>query len=140
MENYQNKYFDEIERKKYKDFNTFFESDEFNKIGEEDEEMQRKIFYYYALKYSSERSKNINQLYIDLKKIMVKMDMEQYKKYDPECFIFIVNNYLEKIQIFISENKFFEVKKNYNDLRDILKLFQSQFIKKKNAQKKFLKI
>ena len=39
-------YVKKIEEKKYKDFDSFFESDEFNKI--EDLEIKRKVFYYFA--------------------------------------------------------------------------------------------
>lgn len=134
MEKYIGKYMNEIEVKKFQNFDTFFESDEFNSIN--NEEIKRKLFYYYALKYSSERNKNILQLYIDLKKILEKMENIDYlKNYDKECYIAIINNYIEKIQLFIAENKFFKMDENYNHLRDIIKLFKDQYKNKKKCVK-----
>ena len=64
----------------FQSFDGFYESDEYSKI--ENEEIKRKLFYYYALKFSSERNKNIKKLYIDLKKIMDKINkhLDNFKK------------------------------------------------------------
>ena len=46
-----------IDDKKCKTFESFYESDGFSTI--DNEETKRKLFYYYALKFSSERNKDI---------------------------------------------------------------------------------
>ena len=129
-----------IESNNFQSFDAFYESDEYNKI--ENEEIKRKLFYYYALKFSSERNKNIQQLYIDLKKITDKIKQnESLQKYDKECYIIIINNYLEKIEMFIAEKTFFrkieknKEKENYNYLRDIIKLMNDNFNQKGECPK-----
>ena len=131
-----------IENKNYKNFESFFESDEFSSIN--NNEYKRQLFYYYALKFSSEENKNINQLYKDLKEIIEKMDKNDYlQKYDEELYINIIINYLEKIELFITKNNFFKKKENekekeqenYNSLRDIIKLFYNHLKQKEKCPK-----
>ena len=119
--------------RKFNNFKSFFESDEYNKI--EDKEIQKKVFYYYALQFSSKRQKNLNDLYQDLKKIIDKIESEDYlKNYDEELHIHIINNFLEKIEIFNSERQFYNDEKNLVPLRDIIKLFNNHYKKNKCPQ------
>ena len=122
-------YIKNIDAKKYKDFDSFYESDEFNKI--KNKEFQRKAFYYYALKFSSQENNNIGELYKDLKDILEKMQSKDYLKInDEELYITIINNYLEKIEIFNAQNRFYHNENNIYKIRDIIKLFNNHYKKK----------
>ena len=131
--------FKKINDKNFHTFDAFYESDEYFNI--QNDENKRKIFYYYALKFSSEKNRNIQELYNDLKKILEKMENAELQKYDKECYINIINNYLEKIELFIAERNFFKKnenekekeKENYNNLRDIIKLMNNHFKQKKKC-------
>ena len=50
-------YVTQIEKKKYKTFDSIFESDEFNNIPNLED--RRMTFYYFALKFASLPNKNI---------------------------------------------------------------------------------
>ena len=122
-------YVKKIEEKKFKDFDSFFESDEFNKI--EDLEIKRKVFYYFALKFSTKENKNITELYQDLKWILEKMQSKDYlKKYDKEIYINIMNNYLEKVEIFNARKNFYCIEQHLYKIRDLIKLFNNHYQKK----------
>ena len=122
-------YIKNIDAKKYKDFDSFYESDEFNKI--KNKEFQRNAFYYYALKFSSQENNNIGELYKDLKDILEKMQSKDYLKInDEELYITIINNYLEKIEIFNAQNRFYHNENNIYKIRDIIKLFNNHYKKK----------
>ena len=126
-----------INDKNFKTFDAFYESDEFANI--QNNETKRKIFYYNALKFSSEKNKDIQQLYHDLKKIIDKMENPELQKCDKECYINIINNYLEKIELLICTKNFFmknekgKDKENYNNLRDIIKLLNNHYKQKKKC-------
>ena len=66
---------------------------------------------------------------------------ESLQKYDRECYTNIINNYLEKIEMFITEKTFFRKidknteKENYNYLRDIIKLMNDNFNQKGECPK-----
>ena len=130
-----NKYLNKIENnKKYKSFYDIFESDEYNDI--ESDKDRSKIFYFYALKFSSLNYKNISSLFTDLKKILENIDKENYlKNYNQNCYKEIINNYIEKIELIISERKFFNNIENYNFIKDIINKFKSHFNNKKEVQK-----
>ena len=129
MEEEYFEYIKNIDAKKYKDFDSFYESDEFNKI--KNKEFQRNAFYYYALKFSSQENNNIGELYKDLKDILEKMQSKDYLKInDEELYITIINNYLEKIEIFNAQNRFYHNENNIYKIRDIIKLFNNHFKKK----------
>ena len=135
----KNKYINAIENNKnIKSFYDLFESDEYNEIKSNED--KRKIFYLYALNFSSSKKyKNIFDLFKDLKKLLENMDKENYlKKYDQECYITIISNYIDKIEIIISERKFFEDKENYNAIRDIINKFKSYFSNKGEVPKEIV--
>ena len=129
-------YIQKIEEKNYNNFDSFFESDEYNKINKD--ETKRKIFYYFALKFSSLMNNNISDLYEDLKKILDKIQTKNYlRKYDEEIYVTIINNYLEKIEVFNTQEKFYREAKNLDKIRDIIKLFNNHFKKKQCPKKIF---
>ena len=140
MENANNNYISKIEEKKFKDFNSFYESDEFYKL-ENDKELQRKTFYYFALKFSSLSYKNILELYKDLNKILDKIQSNKFhKKHDENLYVTIINNYLEKIEIFNAESTFYENQKNIFTIKDLIKLFSKHFKEIKCPKKVFDRI
>ena len=129
MEEKYLEYIKNIGKKKYKDFDSFYESNEFNKIV--DEEIQRKIFYYYALRFSALENKDIKELYNDLENILKKIQSKDYLKIcDEDFYITIINNYLEKIEIFNAEKEFYHDKDHIIIIRDIIKLFKKHYKKK----------
>ena len=134
------KYINKIEKNKnIKSFYDIYESDEYNDI--ESNEDKRKIFCLYAIKFSSSGYKNISDLFKDLKKILDNIDKENYlKKYNQEWYKEIINIYIEKIEIIISESKFFKDIENYNFIRDIINKFKSHFSNKKEIQKEIVNI
>ena len=122
-------YVKKIKERQFKDFDSFFESNEFNKI--KDLEIKRKVFYYFALEFSSKGNKNITELFQDLKWILEKMQSKDYlKKYDKELYINIMNNYLEKVEIFNAGKDFYCEEKNLFKIRDLINLFKKHFQKK----------
>ena len=124
MEKKEYDYIKNIEKNDYKDFDSFFESDEFNTI--ENEESQRKIFYYFALKFSAQENRDIISLYEDLKNILDKIQSKKYLKYyDKEIYIKIIENFLEKIEIFNARHKFYHSEENIYAIRDIIKQFKN---------------
>ena len=118
-----------FDKEKYKNFDSFYESDEFNKI--KDKEIQRKIFYYYALKFSAEENKNIKELYNDLENILKKIKSKDYLKiFDEDLYIAIINNYLEKIEIFNAEKEFYNNEDNIITIKYIIKMFNNHYKEK----------
>ena len=108
-------YVAQIEKKKYKNFDSIFESDEFNRIPEED---RRKTFYYFALKFASLPNKNIKELLYDFETILKKIKTEEFlQKYNEDVYIFIINKYLEKIEVFNASIEFYQDKKNINEIK-----------------------
>ena len=129
MKEEESKYIQEIDAKKFKNFNSFCESDLFHTIKED--ESRRKTFYYYALKLSSKKNKDLSELIKDLKPILKKIQSEEWlKKYDKDLYIVIMNNFLEKIEIFNTENNFYKDIKNILSIKEIIKIFNEHFKKK----------
>ena len=125
-------YVAQIEKKKYKNFDSIFESDEFNRIPEED---RRKTFYYFALKFASLPNKNITELLYDFETILKKIKTEEFlQKYNEDVYIFIINKYLEKIEVFNASIEFYKDKKNINEIKNIIKCFE-KYIKNNNCPK-----
>ena len=116
-------YVTQIEKKKYKTFDSIFESDEFNNIS--NLENRRMTFYYFALKFASLPNKNITELYNDLETILKKIKSEKFlQKYNEDVYILIINKYLEKIEIFQASIDFYENKENRSAIRDIIRCFE----------------
>ena len=133
------KYINIIEKNKnIKSFYDLYESDEYNDI--ESNEDKRKIFYLYAFNFSSSKKyRSISDLFKDLKKLLDNIDKEKYlQKYDQECYITIINNYIDNIEIIISDSKFFKDTENYNVIRDIINKFKFYFGNKKEIQKEIV--
>ena len=128
MKNAKYFYVSQISKKKYKDFDSLFESDEFNNI--QDKEIKKKTFYYFAFQFSSLPNKDINQLYKDLKTISDKIQSNKFlQKFENKIYAHIFNKYLEKIEIFNASMEFYENEKNIYLIRDIIKLFSNHFKK-----------
>jgi len=116
-------YLKDIESQNFKTFEDFYESEQFyNNIKEKD--VKRKIFYLYAIKYSSQKYVNIAQLYEDLKKIIDKIENHNYLKiHDDECYTTIFNSFFQSIEFFVVERNFFKEKNNLNYLNNLIKYF-----------------
>lgn len=116
-------YLKDIESQKFKTFEEFYESDQFQyNIKEKD--ARKKIFYFYAIKYSSQKYNNISKLYEDMKKILDKIENHNYlKKYDDECYTTIFNSFFQNIEFFVAERNFFEEIDNLNNLNNLIKYF-----------------
>ena len=128
MKNAKYFYVSQISKKKYKDFDSLFESDEFNNI--QDKEIKKKTFYYFAFQFSSLPNKDINQLYKDLKTISDKIQSNKFlQKFENKIYAHIFNKYLEKIEIFNASMEFYENEKNIYLIKDIIKLFSNHFKK-----------
>ena len=123
---------EENKEKKFKNFNSFFEDYFYSIPNEEDKRIK---FIYYALLFSSQSNLDISYLYQDLKKIIEKLDSIKYLKYDKDFYVTCINNYLEKIEVFIVSKDFFNKEENYNYLRDIIKLFNRHYKTKKVCPK-----
>ena len=122
------------EIKDFQNFESFYESNEFQE--NQNKEEKRKLFIYYALKFSAQSNSYICSLYNDLKKIIEKMERDKndyLQKYDEDFYIKFINNYLEKIELFLARKSFFKEEKNYNALRDLIKLFNRHYKNKKEC-------
>ena len=125
-------YLKDIESQKFKTFEDFYESDQFQ-YNIKEKETKRKIFYFFAIKYSSQKYINIAQLYEDMKKIIDKIENHNYlKNYDDECYTTIFNSFFQNIEFFVIERNFFKEKNNLNYLNNLIKYFGKIY---KNAAK-----
>ena len=113
----------DIESQKFKTFEDFYESDQFH-YNIKEKEAKRKIFYLFAIKYSSQKYSNIAQLYEDMKKIIDKIEKHNYlKKHDDECYTTIFNSFFQNIEFFVAERNFFKENNNLNYLNNLIKYF-----------------
>ena len=125
-------YLKDIESQKFKTFEDFYESDQFQ-YNIKEKETKRKIFYFFAIKYSSQKYINIAQLYEDMKKIIDKIENHDYlKNHDDECYTTIFNSFFQNIEFFVTERNFFKEKNNLNYLNNLIKYFGKIY---KNAAK-----
>ena len=125
-------YLKDIESQKFKTFEDFYESDQFQ-YGIKEKETKRKIFYFYAIKFSTQKYNNITKLYEDMKKIIDKIENHNYlKNHDDECYTTIFTSFLQNIEFFVAERNFFKEKNNLNNLNNIIKYFGKIY---KNAAK-----
>ena len=125
-------YLKDIESQKFKTFEDFYESDQFH-YNIKEKEAKRKIFYFFAIKYSSQKYINIAQLYEDMKKIIDKIENHDYlKNHDDECYTTIFNSFFQNIEFFVTERNFFKEKNNLNYLNNLIKYFGKIY---KNAAK-----
>lgn len=116
-------YLKDIESQKFKTFEDFYESDQFQ-YNIKEKEVKRKIFYLFAIKYSSQKYINIAQLYEDMKKIIDKIENHNYlKNHDDECYTTIFNSFFQSIEYFVVERNFFKEKNNLNYLNNLIKYF-----------------
>lgn len=132
MDKKLSQYIKDIESQKFKTFEDFYESDQFQYAIKE-KEAKRKIFYFYAIKFSTQKYNNITKLYEDMKKIIDKIENHNYlKNHDDECYTTIFTSFLQNIEFFVAERNFFKEKNNLNNLNNIIKYFGKIY---KNAAK-----
>ena len=66
---------------------------------------------------------------------MKKIKTEEFlQKYNEDVYIFIINKYLEKIEVFNASIEFYKDKKNINEIKNIIRCFD-KYIKNNNCPK-----
>ena len=91
-----------------KDFDNFFESDNYNNI--KDEDSKRTIFYMTTFLMSTKEYKEFEEIIKEFAKIIEAIYEYKYLQKTHECYEELISNFLKKIRLLLTSDDIYENK------------------------------